>query len=347
MVILFTLLVWHVAKAILQRKESVKKVLSEFMVLLIPAFILSIHFIYQKLHFGWYFFPEHIDLMSFNLKDVVYKMKISFLELFERQGIEWHLYAYAFVGSLFFRPHGSWWRPILILLLYVAAIKVLFGRWTLPLTPTFLVPLICFTALWYVKFMPLFHMDRRKGEFLNIAFLFTIGFMIFSALNFYTDRYLISIIPVFILGSVIYLEWALARFPRYVTISLFTLLATIQTVMIKSDGKIGDTRLSYIDAIDVQQQLIHSCEARGLYDEPIFGTFIEEFYMSNPIAGYLTSPKSFTQISNSLQENTRYLILTNASPNELLENRTDLPYNMIERVERGVVWGELYSASPE
>ena len=345
-VIIFTLLVWQLTRSIIYRIDSLKSTVIWASVIITPVIALSFHFIYQKFIYDWFFFPEHMALMSFDVNDIIYKMKLSFLELFERQGIEWYMYSFALIASLLFHPYQRPWYRILIPLLYIASIKVLFGRWTLPVIPTLIITIACFTSLWILKYLPLFRLDSRKGEFLNVSYLFTTGFLIFSSLNFYTDRYLLSIVPVFILGFAVYIEWALTNYHRYIIPSLLIFLSTIQFILIRNDNKIGDTRLSYIDAIYVQHSLIQECEERELYGEAIVATFIEEFYMRNPMAGYLSSFNTFTNISTSLKDDTRYVIFTNASPNALLEKRDTLNHPLIKRVEKGVVWGEIHERIP-
>jgi hypothetical protein len=340
-VILFTLMVWQLTRVIILRKDPVRTTVEWLIVLIIPIVLLSTHFAFQKIIYGWFFFPEHVGLMSFELRSIVYKMKLSFLELFERQGIEWFMYTFALIGSLLFRPVKRPWLPLLITLLYITAIKVLFGRWTIPLAPTFIVTLLCFTIIWILKYLPLFRLDERKGEFLNIAFLFTIGFIIFTSFNFYTDRYLLSIIPMFILGFIIFIDWTISRYSRYMTPFILLILILVKLIQIGSDDKIGDTRLSYIDAINIQQSLIRKCEELNLYDAAITATFMEEFYMQHDIAGYLSGPRSFQRVTTNFEPQTQFILFSNASPNALLEKRADLNFNTLLHVEQGKVWGEI------
>ncbi len=297
---------------------------------------------YQKLTFGWYFFPVHLDLMSWDIRDIHYLFKFGYRRLFEQQGMEWATLAFGLVVPLVWRRWRHWYMGLLVAFLYVAAIKVLDGKWALPPLLTLIVTLTCFGVMLFLQFIPMRRVSEPVGEFASLSMILVQGFLLFSALNFFSDRYLIFLIPVIALAfsSVLYLSlrtWHKALFPLVIII-----ISSILFSQIGKDDGVGDTKLSYADDIRVRQQLIHACEARAFQDSSIYGSFMDIAYMQDTQAGYLQGSSPFLHITDSIGPETSIAILSQASSEQEIDQLHAMGFKKIERFTSGRAWAGLY-----
>jgi hypothetical protein len=297
---------------------------------------------YQKVTYGWYFFPVHLGLISWDIKDIHYLFKFGYRELFEQQGMEWATLSFGLIAPLAWRGWKHRYMGIVVAVLYVTAIKVLDGKWTLAPIATLVVTFICFGAILFLQFMPVRRKEPRTGEFASLSLIFVLGFLLFSALNFFSDRYLLCLIPIIALSFSAFLfislsKWHKALFPTCIAMITFILIFNIG-----KDGHVGDTRLSYADDIQVHERLIQTCEAMSLQDTAIFGSFMDEAYMSDPPAGYLSGQMPFRHITTSLGPEVNFALVTQATPQEVLDKIKAEGFELIKRFESGPAWGELY-----
>jgi hypothetical protein len=80
----------------------------------------------------------------------------------------------------------------------------------------------------------------------------------------------------------------------------------------------------------------------SLQDTAIFGSFMDEAYMSDPPAGYLSGQMPFRHITTSLGPEVNFALVTQATPQEVLDKIKAEGFELIKRFESGPAWGELY-----
>lgn len=290
--------------------------LRRMLILVSPIVIVGVFFIQQRIVHGWFLFPEHIDLMQYDIRTIVYKLKLIYYEVFERQGMTIATYSFSFAVIIFMRTCPTRIK-VLLILLYVTAIKVLFGRWTLPELTTLIIPVVCFLIIGLVKFNYVYKLNEKIGRTSLLIYIFMCGYFLFSSLNFYTNRYLLITYPIFIVATLTLVHAVLpARLNLKTTIALGLIMLTVLITQIDADGDIGDTRLSYRDDIKVHQDLIHYCEEEDLHLYHFTGSFILSHYMSDPRSGYLKYGEPFRHVGPTLQPNTKYLVLTHSSDDD-------------------------------
>ena len=182
-------LCWDVLRII--TRESKSDILTRHVWPLV--FFLS-HPLMQFLYHGWFLFPEHTDLITFDMKNVRFNIRKVYRILFEGQYRGWMLYPILIGGAFLFKLK-KWWVNLLVVLIGFSAYKVLIWKWVVPewvLPPILLAAVFIPVALWLRL--------RERRPFGNLAntiglgFVVTIGFVIFSAMNFFTHRYLLSIL---------------------------------------------------------------------------------------------------------------------------------------------------------
>lgn len=339
---------WNFISSLFDRGEKDPRSLLKWsLITLFPILPGSIFLLYQKVTYGWYFFPVHLGLISWDIKDIHFLFKFGYQELFEQQGMEWATLAFGLIAPLAWRGWKHRYMGIVVALLYVAAVKVLDGKWTLAPLQTLIVTFICFGAILYMQFMQVRRKEPRIGDLASLSLIFVLGFLLFSALNFFSDRYLLCLIPVVALSFSAILFLSLRKWHRL----LFPLcIAAISVILISNigkDGHVGDTRLSYADDIRVHQKLIQSCEAMDLQDSTFSVSFMDEVYMTDTAAGYLSGQKSFQHFTNTIGPEVDFAIITQATSTEFIEKLKSAGFDRIDRFESGPAWGELYRHSSD
>ncbi len=335
LVLILTLLVIQCIDMLKTRNDGIKQLFFITTPLLIPVSF----FILQYLQFGWVFFPEHISLMEIDIKTIIYKLKITFYEIFERQGMIVLTYIFAF-GTVLFTRHVSWYYKLIMALLYITAIKVLFGRWTLPLLPTLVIPVGCMFVLLLTHIRWLDRKKAERSQFHMISFGFILAYLLFTALNFYTNRYLIPIYPLFILLVLSAIHGIVPKYKDLITTSLVFIFGVILLTQIDAEGDVGDARLSYRDDVLLHSEMIRYFEDRNWYNEVFVAPFTVIYYMSDPFSGYLSGSRTFPHAQGILNEHTRFVIKTHSS--DSLHSSYTNGFQLLKRFEQGNAWSEVY-----
>jgi hypothetical protein len=306
----------------------------------VPLLLAGLFFVVQYVQLGWVFYPEHLGMMSFDPKDVHYKFKLAFNLLFDHQGMEWTTYAFGMVAPLLWRGWKRW-MGVLVALLYVAAVKVLTGRWPMPPLPTIIVTLLCFGVIFGLQFIRLHELRPREGTFAAIGIVLVLGFLLFSALNFFADRYLVPLLPVIAIGMCIVIHATAVGYSTWAFPGTMLVLLTIRGLAIGGDDKVGDTRLAYIDLIHVHQQLIGHLEEDGAEDAPVRTSFTETVYLTDTAAGYLSGP-AFTRVGVDDPGLDSYALLTCVNTDDERADVARAGYVLLTRYTSGRAWGEVH-----
>lgn len=310
-------------------------------VLLIPVGLVFLVFLYQYHVFGWFLYPEHVGNFHWVEREVTYNLKLAFTDLFEAQGQLVLTYAFAFAIPVLWRGWDRRWA-FLVILLYITAIKVLYGRWSLPGLWTIAVPTLCLGLVFVLFFLPAYRHAPKRYELACIGFLFTLGFMGFTALNFFSDRYLFCVVPFIFLGMAVFVDDVLAFYHRALPITVMAVFAGVMIGQVGRDDRTSDIRLNYADAIAVHQQAIPFCEQQGLQDSVFYGSFLERTYMADPEAGYLAGRTPFTQVRSEVDDSTAYAITTNLTSPEIIDRLTALGLRPWQRFSAGHAWAEVH-----
>lgn len=331
---------WQILLAIGQRTALERRShIVRFLVMCVPFIVTALFFLIQRIQLGWFLFPEHVGMLSFDPKDLKYKANLVFFTVFEDQGMVALTYAFAIAAPLFHKGL-AWWRRLLIPLLFITMIKVLCGRWTLPDGPTLAVVLLCFLAVQYLYFT---HQEEDDDANTVMACsIAVLGIWGFTSLNFFSERYLLPMIPFVLVGSVRILNDALNKWDRKLPTALVLLIMIFLLFSIGNSGSGRDVKLSYADAIRMNQDRITYCESHGLFQERFFGSFTTITYMTDPGAGYLSSGKTFAHVSNQLETNTLFALVDGGPEGEEALRVRAAGFELEQAFTHGNVVGGLY-----
>jgi hypothetical protein len=331
---------WQVVQLFFTKPDERKHHIQWLFLTFIPLLIVATYFGIQYAIFGWVFFPEHIGLLTWDLKDVAYKSRGIFLALFEEQGRIVFTYASTIVCALLWK-RGSWGQRVIAAVLFVAAIKALWGRWPIPFIPEPLSTLLVLAILFLLFFLDFHRKGSERTAAVPLTFLIVISTWAFSALNFYTDRYLLVAVPIIVLGGCSFMTQVLGQYHRIVLPSVLLLCIGVQASQIGRDEKIGDTRLRYLEAILADEQLIAYCEERGLQNARMATDDMLSVYLTDTAAGYLTRGRAFSHVSTQWDDSTRYVLVNSSTTSERSMEMTMAGFKPLQRIVVGKAWGEL------
>ena len=285
-ILISSLAAFQFFKGIKQPKELIK----EIAITIVPFLFFALFLWVQKKHHGWFFYPEHIGLLKFNIKTFGY----TFLKE---------------VSYFLFIDQGRWVQSLLGL----ASFSFLLQK-------------------------------RKIKDFLKLnRFTLIIGFlmifMLFSSINFFTKRYVLCLIPFFIILSI-------GVFNKAITQKWFSLLILpaliVSQWLIFSPKEIGDFNLHYRDAIQANQKAITYLKEQSLETEPIYGSFVMRKNLTNRYVGYVQQFNEFSHVQEKLNPDCRYLIFTNYDQSEMAHPPQKEQADLLKRFEHNVAWAEIY-----
>lgn len=184
---------------------------------------------------------------------------------------------------------------------------------------------------------------REKRRTLIIISLFVVFYLLFSSANFYSPRYLISILPYVIIIWVYFLTTATQKYHKVFAAVIFSVvvLNNLYFTLYKRGGH--DHTLGFRDLIAVQSEIITYCKQMEIYNSAIYTHFLMYNNLTNPDLGYLSENKGvFTNVQNNFSEKTEYALI---SSNELDNNAYELIKKnglLLKRFEQKGCWSEFY-----
>jgi len=181
-----------------------------------------------------------------------------------------------------------------------------------------------------------------EEDFLIYLLVPIIGYSVFSSINFYTVRYILTIFPLVI----ILMTWILvsALSDRKIWLLSVILAITTHTVIQLFDRRsIADINLSYLDYGPVQLETVQYFEDNNLYDSPIQTGFLPSTGLTNIHAGYRSTKEQFTSVNTEMSDGDNYFIFSSVEPHHLKDTVINNPKSKkIKHIRRGNVEFEIY-----
>lgn len=181
---------------------------------------------------------------------------------------------------------------------------------------------------------------NNKGKrFVLFVCVFMLAFIGFSSINFFTIRYLISILPLYIIVSTAFFD----RLPFSNKKWLFFVFAFVLFGFITIDKKNeSDISIGYKNSIKVHKQAIGFCEEKKWYNESINTGFLVSYNAVIPRLGYLRDSVAFTNI-NKPNPSVYIFYSCEYVPQNIIDSlKNDSSITMIQRFESDKAWAEIY-----
>jgi hypothetical protein len=275
----------------------------------LPFLPITTFFVHQYFVQGWVFYPHHLDLIEFSFEALFNRFYDMYRILFGEDGrfiLKWS----SFLAIIYVIGKRNWKLAILTVALFFVLTKVLFGYWEFPL---FAVVPVCLILVFFIhKFW--FHNSKSSEnnkiqQLIIISVFITTFYLGFSGINFFTNRYLLALIPVFIISTISIINNTLSS-NRYL-IPLIFVLTSVANFHFQNDQKVWDTNVNYADGIRTLQTAILELEKRNIYDDQIFADYLDTYCVNNPKLGYRTTKETFTHFSIENNESTEYYFVNN------------------------------------
>lgn len=309
-----------------------------------PMLVFIVFLLIQHQQRGYYFYPEHISLLDFIWKDFQESLKRCYDVLFEHQGRKFITVSFLIIFLVLYRPVPLFKRVIITAGLFTC-MKIFFRYWALP--DWLMVPFIIgFAALFYY-FMHIKYVSAREKSEKTLAVINIIGalFLVFSAINFFSNRYLFLLIPLMVLYFSYYINTALSfnKFLPYAWAFIAGLVIVYRGEIVAKS--VGDDSPKYIDAVKLEQNIAHYMEAQKMQSSCIYCTFLMKNALQDINAGYLTDSVKFNNISNQYDDkNIKLIIQTNFELDSKQDsvNKVLADFSLIRDFNYGVASGKLY-----
>ncbi len=184
----------------------------------------------------------------------------------------------------------------------------------------------------------------EHGKLLGLLLLQIIIFLLFSSVNFYTHRYMLSLMTLFIIGAAVILRQARLKnnIINAVVIICITGIPLYFTFTKKSNA---DSDLGYIEVVKTHQKMVEFCEEKKWHDKPVAASFNLIFCLRNPHLGYLSDEKGFSDVKNlgRFRDSEIFLFESTGADHKEEIDTIKQEYIMIKEHRIKHAWGEIYA----
>jgi len=152
---------------------------------------------------------------------------------------------------------------------------------------TILISTFCLLIIWLSQ-------KQKNSRFLILGTLSFVVYILFSVFNFYTHRYMLVAMIIFILIFSFLLGQI--RLNNFVKAGITIFISAICLFYSLTDKHNTDNDMGYIETIKVHQELVKFCEDNKLYNEPLAVTFNMIYALREKDLGFVKGTAKFTKI---------------------------------------------------
>ncbi|MDR3681347.1 MAG: glycosyltransferase family 39 protein [Flavipsychrobacter sp.] len=324
------------------RRTSVKERLVNFLPVLFAGVGIASFFVGQRLLNGWYFFPQHLGLVSFKWDRAWGEIKCMLGILFTddaRLRLFQIVMFFALILSINTRKI-KYLLPVLIAFLVYISINEVYDD----IVPRQAVTVVlALTILAMTKQLWSFtNKEQQEGRlFIQLALWFIVLYMSFCATNFYTDRYTIPALAVLLVLTAYYLDRLIAMFydPIYLIVALIIILTG--QYAINNDKGFGDIDMAAFGGMKVEQDIVKYMQDNKQYKSYIAASSYQDFvHLTDPRTGFMEQ-KEFEHVTQRVTDTTQLVIFNNIEPSDIY-NGIKEKGKLVYRTEHNGLWGEIY-----
>lgn len=167
-----------------------------------------------------------------------------------------------------------------------------------------------------------------------------LGFLPFNAFNFYSNRYILCLFPLFVLlGSMaVYLVFEKRQWVFWGGVLV---LFSVGIYFSLTERKHTDHSLGYAGAVASQQQAVNYCVSQKWQSKKVHTGFLMSKNLMCHYPGYVAKENVFQFVNQTAPENADILIVS-SNEKELHEIPTQYNFVLSERFEKGSAWCEVY-----
>lgn len=328
------------------KKELIKERIYKILAIGIPVVLIGIFFLIQKSIRGWYVFPLYSGLIE------------------NDWGAFWYRFRMGCVRFSFYEDYRYLFFAILFLLSCIAAIKNRSARYLIvfipgalvclwvrdawashiPSRPAFMLFLIAVIyAVFQFKKLNFFK-DIKAYKFILLLSFYMLCFLCFSAMNFFTYRYLLAdIVPALFIAGM-YIEGLIQRTYKLFIYPVAAVILFSGYFAFSHDKGLGDCDLEAFHCMNVYSGIINYMEEHDTNNKVISAAnFQHREHLTDPYTGYLHTGKIFSHVQWEIDSTTDYALFDNIEPDTRYDTVKRNPaFYRIYRIEQGTAWGEIY-----
>ena len=184
------------------------------------------------------------------------------------------------------------------------------------------------------------HIQKEFRETIYLLLLYAAVYLVFSSFNFYSDRYMLSEMPIVVLLFSFCINTAFNY--KWTTPLVMSVILVLQVRQINIHTS-SDHNLGYVDVVKVHQQTIDYCVENYWEEKNIYAYFLMEGNLLNPYCGYVSEEKKFHHVGSNMSDSTDYFIFTNVEDKENYDRiKGSDSVNLLIRFEKAKAWAEIY-----
>lgn len=340
----------HAFIALFNKTELLKTRILRILSTVVPFIAIGVFFVLQKQLRGWYLYPEHTNMIVTQWFLYFYDFKTKCMDTAFVMDQRYYYFVLMLVVSAIAAVKNKNYKYLFIFIqaifTFYAVDDMRSGR-ILPSIP-FSILFICSVIFMLYSLVKLKIIeDQRQIQFITLIISFVFVFFCFSAMNFFTPRYMIiAIIPLLIFCAVltektIRLSYSILYYPTLALIAFIGIFTYFTTT-----GN-GDVQPGAFDAVEVQQKRVDYFEKNQLYDKTIgCGSFLAGKHLQLPATGFLHNNRPFKNTSWGIDNKTDYAVFDNLEPDDRYKIVANSPFfHRVYRYEKNGIWTEIYQAN--
>jgi 4-amino-4-deoxy-L-arabinose transferase-like glycosyltransferase len=187
-------------------------------------------------------------------------------------------------------------------------------------------------------------LDPAHSRLLAFIFSFILFYLIFSSINFFTTRYLLSILPFFIVACAYILLELVDKNTLTAFIMSFILFCSALCYTLFSEKNESDVSLAYRDSVQLHKEVVTYCENNKWQEKNICTNVLMMCNLKEPLLGYTNKDSDVFSDVLLLPDSTTDIVIV--CSNDILkfyrDIQSDTGYMLAGRFEKNVAWVEIY-----
>ena len=314
----------------------------------VPCLLTGIFFLLQKHIRGWYIFPFYHDLIEHNWLAFWYKFRMGSVRGVFSEHFIYLDFILLLLLSLFVAAKNkkAAWLVLLLpaILIYFFVDDIRAGHITHP-KPFFALFILSIGATLFALRKLDVYENKLQRKYIELSAYFIIGFLCFSATNFFSYRYLLAaIIPALFFAAVV-LDKLTEQSYKVAYYPLIAAVFCISYYAYTHNYGYGDGDMDAFKAMKVQSEVVAFFQKNNAYDSSISsGSFMARNHLTDPYTGFLPpSSRIFKNVKWDIDSSTAFVIMDDIEPDSRYGYiKTNPAFHIVFSTRKDSIWTEIY-----
>lgn len=306
----------------------------------------GVFFLLQKRLMGWYILPLYNDLIEHNWDHFWGAFRLCCVYATFIEDYRFYYFFLLLVLSVFAAAYKKQYGIAMIIVpavfIYII-INPSLSQYEEQSQRTFAAFIVSFLLfLYFIGRGKLFSTPQLRFIRLGVCFIFC--FLIFSALNFFTVRYLLAAIVPLLFITAVLIDKFTAIMNRGLYFPAVIIVLGISCYAFMNDKGNGDADLAAFDNMRLQQSAVDYLEQHKLYDKNIgSGSYLLREHLIDTATGFLRNGKTFTNVKWTINDSTDFIVVDDLEPDSRYADiKKDTGFKRVFRNQNSYNWAEIY-----